>query len=397
MQTEAQANAYRKLIEVGISLSSDEDLDTLLVHILEEAKAFSGADAGTIYLVSGDDLQFTIVLNDTLDARASENWKQIAFPRIPLREKDGTANERNIASCTVHRGVTILINDAREDTEFDFSGTQEIDCMLDYETTSILSIPMRSADGMPIGVLQLLNAKDDDGTCVPFSDEAMPLMEALASLASVAIHNRILLDEQVDLKRQLEREVDSRTEELKDALTKLSEAHIILKELNTIDAVTGIRNRQYFDDVLEQEWRRASRQNYEISLLLLDLDHFKNVNDTYGHLAGDETLAAVAKEVDSMFNRPSDVVARYGGEEFAVVLPYVEADNAMHLAEQLRQLIESKTFNADGHELGVTMSIGVATVSPSKQCEPRDLIGWADGSLYKAKSTGRNQVVQHQR
>ena len=79
-----------------------------------------------------------------------------------------------------------------------------------------------------------------------------------------------------------------------------------------MDAVTGIRNRHYFDQVLEQEWRRAKRQNYEISMLLLDIDFFKKVNDTYGHLAGDECLAALAKEIDDMFNRPSDVVARYG-------------------------------------------------------------------------------------
>ena len=102
-----------------------------------------------------------------------------------------------------------------------------------------------------------------------------------------------------------------------------------------------MRNRAYFDDAIDQEWRRAKRQGYDISLMLLDIDYFKKVNDTYGHLAGDECLGAVAKEVDKMFNRPSDVVARYGGEEFAVVLPYVAAENAYNLAEQLRAIIES--------------------------------------------------------
>jgi diguanylate cyclase (GGDEF)-like protein len=246
-----------------------------------------------------------------------------------------------------------------------------------------------------LGVLQLLNATDSEGNFVPFSDEIIPLIEALASQASVAMENRALLDEKEVQKQQLEREVDVRTEELKDALTRLSEAHIILKEMNTIDAVTGIRNRQYFDQNLEQEWRRAKRQGYEVSMLLLDIDHFKRVNDTYGHLAGDECLAAIAKEVDQMFNRPSDVVARYGGEEFVVVLPYVSGDNARRLAEQLRKIIEEATYSADGHELKVTVSIGVATASPDDEVRPRDLIGWSDTVLYEAKSAGRNLVCQH--
>ena len=130
-------------------------------------------------------------------------------------------------------------------------------------------------------------------------------------------------------------------------------------------------------------------------MLMLDIDHFKRVNDTYGHLAGDECLAAIAKEVDRMVNRPSDVVARYGGEEFVVVLPYISGDNALRLAEQLRNIIAESTYSADGHELQVTVSIGVATATPDDEVRSRDLIGWADTVLYEAKSAGRNQVRQH--
>jgi len=147
--------------------------------------------------------------------------------------------------------------------------------------------------------------------------------------------------------------------------------------------------------MFEQEWRRANRQNYEISLLLLDIDHFKKVNDTYGHLVGDVILGSVAKEIDQMFNRPSDIVARYGGEEFAVVLPYVTSDNARNMAEQLRLLLQETTFVADGHELQVTISIGVATVQPTNDTAQRDLIGWADNVLYEAKASARNKVCQY--
>lgn len=396
MNGEAQENTYLRLIKVGIALSAERDLDSLLEHILLEAKSMADADAGTVYLTTAvDTLKFSILLNDTLGiAQGGKKGEPINLPDIPLYQDNGDANLKNIASSAVHRSETIIIADAHSSTEFDFSGTRSFDGMLGYRSTSFLTIPLKTMSNRTLGVLQLLNAKDDRGETIPFSEDVVMLIEALASQASVAMENHLLLDEQEALKKQLEREVDTRTEELKEALTKLSEAHIILKELNTMDAVTGIRNRQYFDEVLDQEWRRARRQGYDISLLLLDIDHFKRVNDTYGHLAGDECLASVAKEVDEMFNRPSDVVARYGGEEFAVVLPYVSEDNALRLAEQLRELIEGTTYEADGHKLGVTISIGVATVTPDEENAPRDLIGWADQVLYEAKSTGRNKVCQ---
>ncbi|MBS05436.1 MAG: hypothetical protein CMQ24_22440 [Gammaproteobacteria bacterium] len=193
-------------------------------------------------------------------------------------------------------------------------------------------------------------------------------------------------------RKKLEVEVDERTEELKTALSKLTEAHIILKELTTIDAVTGIRNRQYFDEVFEQEWKRAIRQKYEISMLVLDIDHFKRVNDTYGHLAGDECLAKVATAIDSMLNRPSDVVARFGGEEFVGILPYVGKVNACQLAEQIRERVEELTFEGEAEAIQVTISIGVSTLLPADGGDPKRLIAAADEALYKAKSTGCNRV-----
>ncbi len=327
-------------------------------------------------------------------ARGGTTGEAISLPDVQLFKDDGSPNLSNIASSAVHRGGTIIVDDSRQDKEFDFSGTRAFDEMLGYVSKSFLTTPFITMGGECIGVLQLLNAQDESGEVVPFAGEIVPLIEALASQASVAIENRTLIDEQVALKVQLEREVDARTEELKQALTKLSEAHIILKELNTIDTVTGIRNRRFFDDVLDQEWRRARRQRYSISLLLLDIDHFKQVNDNFGHLAGDECLAAVAKKADTTFHRPSDVVARYGGEEFAVILPYVTEANAYALAENLRLDIESETFVADGHELKITISIGVATLTPDENNAPRDLIGAADNQLYAAKEGGRNLVCQ---
>ena len=255
-----------------------------------EAKSLANADAGIVLLNSGKStLKFSIVLNDTLGIlRGDESVGSMDLPEISLYNEDGSPNLSNVLSSVVHRGETIVVDDAASSEEFDFSRTESFSKMLDYPTSSFLTVPLRTMSDESLGVLQLINAKDDRGNTGPFAQEVIPLIEALSSQASVAMENRALLDEQEALKKQLEREVDTRTEELKDALSKLSEAHIILKEMNTIDAVTGIRNRQYFDDTLEQEWRRAKRQGYDISMLLLDIDHFKKVNDTYGHLAGDE-------------------------------------------------------------------------------------------------------------
>jgi len=398
LNDEAQAGAYRRLIDIGIALSAEKNLNSLLQHILHEAKLMANADAGTIYLnTKNDSIAFSFVLNDTLGIKQGGDGNPVDLPEIPLIDEFGEPNLANVASSAVHRNETIIVDDAYTSDEFDFSGTRSFDEMLSYRTTSLLTIPLRTMSDEIQGVLQLLNARNTDNEAIAFSSDIVRLIEALASQASVAMENRSLLDEQEALKKQLECEVDLRTEELKEALTRLSEAHIVLKELNTIDAVTGIRNRQYFDDVLEQEWRRARRQGYDISMLLLDIDHFKKVNDTYGHLAGDECLASVAREIDKTFNRPSDIVARYGGEEFAVILPYVSSENAVSMADQLRQIIEDKTYLSDGNELKVTVSIGVATIPPDEAAAPRDLIGWADTVLYEAKASGRNKVCQHKR
>ncbi len=395
-----QTGAYRRLIEISRALSAEKDLGSLLHHILDEAKTMAHADAGTIYLNEDDEsLAFSIVLNDTLGVD-SDRWQDDALelPRIPFRDEDGAKNLSNVSSFAAHKGQTVLVDDARKDDRFDFSGFKDFDKLFGYESVSFLAVPLRTIDEECVGVLQLLNAKDDNGDVVPFPDETIPLIEALASQACIAIKNRELIDELEELKGQLEEEVDTRTEQLKDALSKLSEAHIVMQEMNTIDAVTNVRTRQYFDEVLDQEWRRAKRQGYEVSLLLLDIDYFKKVNDTYGHLAGDSCLAAVGSLVDSLFNRPSDVVARYGGEEFAVVLPYVTAENALSVAEQVREKVEECEIDAEGHTINITMSVGAATLGPTEDdTDPRDLIGWADQALYEAKAAGRNRVVQWQK
>ena len=393
MSRETESNAYQRLIGIGLALSAEKEINSLLERILKEAKSLANADAGSLYLKNRDEtLGFAIVLNDTLNLfQGGVDGAPVSLPDVPLVTEAGEKNMTNIVSRATLLGKTLVVDDAYA-PDGGFSGTRQFDELTGYHSTSCLAVPLKTLAGEVMGVLQLLNAKNEDGETIAFSDEVKLLIEALSSQASVAMENRYLLDGQEEMKEKLEREMENRTEELKVALEKLSEAHIVLKELTTFDSVTGIRNRQFFDEVFEKEWRRALRQQYDISLLLLDIDHFKKVNDTYGHLAGDECLSAVAQEIDKMLNRPSDVVARYGGEEFVVILPYASTDNALHLATQICDSLAARVFNADGNNISVTVSIGVSSTVPGEEGRPRDLVSQADEALYHAKSKGRNRV-----
>ncbi len=165
--------------------------------------------------------------------------------------------------------------------------------------------------------------------------------------------------------------------------------------------MTGIKNRSYFDATFEQEWRRAIRQQYPLSLMLLDIDHFKNVNDTHGHLIGDECLRAIVLVIRSVLRRPADVLARYGGEEFVILLPYVEIDNALFLAEQIRAKIELSDLKMDSVVLKATVSVGVGSKPPTEGEDRKDFIAAVDAALYRAKGAGRNnvqsarEIIQH--
>ncbi len=212
---------------------------------------------------------------------------------------------------------------------------------------------------------------------------------------------RIERKQQIAQTKDLEERVHERTLELETALQELSSAHETLKELNTVDVMTGIKNRSYFDATFEQEWRRAIRQQYPLSLMLLDIDHFKNVNDTHGHLIGDECLRAIVLVIRSVLRRPADVLARYGGEEFVILLPYVEIDNALFLAEQIRAKIELSDLKMDSVVLKATVSVGVGSKPPTEGEDRKDFIAAVDAALYRAKGAGRNnvqsarEIIQH--
>jgi two-component system chemotaxis family response regulator WspR len=176
---------------------------------------------------------------------------------------------------------------------------------------------------------------------------------------------------------------------------QLLDTNLVLQRLMNSDGLTGLSNRRHFDEYLELEWRRAMREQGQLSLMMIDVDYFKAYNDSFGHLEGDEALRQVAKAIRASGSRPSDLPARYGGEEFALVLPNTSPGGARLLAEKLRQTIAGMSIphNAPVEGSVLTVSIGLSTVVPQVGSHSRQLIQSADQGLYAAKHNGRNQVV----
>ncbi len=166
-----------------------------------------------------------------------------------------------------------------------------------------------------------------------------------------------------------------------------------LETLSNTDVLTQIPNRLHFEDCLEQAWAHAARQHEPLSLLLVDLDHFKKINDTHGHAVGDDCLKAAARALTFGMLRESDLVARWGGEEFIVLLPRTDRDSAQAIAERLLGGIGSTVIPCQGGLISLACSIGVATRYPDGRRDPGSLINEADRALYEAKNQGRNRVV----
>lgn len=183
-------------------------------------------------------------------------------------------------------------------------------------------------------------------------------------------------------------------ETLRD-MTEHKEAQDELQRLAMRDGLTNIPNRRSFDTILNQEWRRATREARTLCLLMIDVDFFKGFNDTYGHQSGDDCLRRVAKVLSDVVKRTSDEVARYGGEEFAVLLPVTDAKGARIVAERIRAAVENLAIPHAGSEVGhyVTVSIGAASMQVSLEGTPAQLVDVADKALYRAKHQGRNRVV----
>jgi diguanylate cyclase (GGDEF)-like protein len=170
----------------------------------------------------------------------------------------------------------------------------------------------------------------------------------------------------------------------------LEESNRELQRLSSHDGLTGVANHRLFGDTLAAEWGRAARERTPLSLIMADIDHFKLLNDSDGHLAGDECLKQVAQTLDQTVRRPTDLLARYGGEEFIAILPGVDAPGAFAMAERMRSAVESLGLPNHGTGGPVTISLGVASEVPRPGASSEAFVARVDRAMYQAKEAGRN-------
>jgi GAF domain-containing protein len=266
----------KQLIQIGIALTSERQLSALLERIVAEARRFTNAEAGTLFLRDGDSLRFAVAQNDVLLERLGEGEMRRQFASEPLR-----LTHPSLAGYVALTGQSICIPnvyDMPKNRPYVFN--QDTDVRLQYQTGSVLVVPLQDPSRDVIGVLQLINARNEAGEVVPFDPEVEGLVQALASQAAVAIRNARL------------------------------------EELSFKDPLTGVYNRRYFTLRVEEEAKRHARFGEPMSLVLMDIDRFKTINDELGHRAGDDALKAVAQLIVTN-SRSFSIVTRYGGDEFA--------------------------------------------------------------------------------
>lgn len=202
------------------------------------------------------------------------------------------------------------------------------------------------------------------------------------------VRSALRLKHEIDWRKAQEAELETLT-------IKLEIANETLRNLSLKDGLTGIANRRYFDEIYQNEYERAKRNNTNLSLVMLDIDYFKLYNDTYGHLQGDGCLKLIAHAFKDTLKRASDFVARYGGEEFVVVLPETDRQGGFSVAEEIRvavEVLQIPHLTSKCSDI-VTISLGVGCMEPGVDILPEDLILQADAALYLAKKTGRNKVI----
>ena len=332
----------RQLVQIGIVLSSERDLGVLRERIVAEARRFTNAEAGTLFLREGGALRFAVVQNEPFVQRggAAGTRARIGADRLAL-------DLPGLAGHVAKTGETLMLPDAYGVSD---GRPSAFDAPTDDGTRSVLAVPLQEPAGDVVGVLQLINARDEDGEVIPFATAFEGLVRSLAAQAAVAIRNATLED------------------------------------LSLKDPLTGAYNRRYFMLRIEEEAKRHTRYGEPVSLVLIDVDHFKPVNDRHGHGTGDTVLREVT-HVLMENSRDFSIVTRYGGDEFAVLLVNTPKVGALRYAERILGIVARHRF-VHGH---LTVSMGVATL-PDDVRAADELIPAADRALYTAKQAGRNNI-----
>ena len=282
----------------------------------------------------------------------------------------------SLISQVFQRGEAVVLHDAMATNPFD-----QDPYTLHIQPRSVLCVPI-FRERFEAAVYMENNLTD-----AVFTDDRLELIRLLAAQAAVAIENARLYTQVQAHSRTLEEKVVERT-------AKLEELNKELQRLADRDGLTGVANRRSGDAYLKECWLRRRRQPQPLSVIMLDVDHFKLFNDNYGHQLGDNCLIQIARALQDALQRSTDMVARYGGEEFMLILPDTDSSGAITVAENARQAVEALGIRHDHSTTRdrITVSVGYATMGPSEQRSIEELVYAADSALYKAKQSGRNRI-----
>ena len=323
--------------ELGKALTSSLQLDQVLRTIMDKINEVLRPDTWSLLLMDVDrnELYFQIATG-----KGAESLKDV---RIKVGQ--------GLAGWVAQTGKTVVVPDTSKDSRF----FGQVDAKTKMETQSIVAVPVRFREQC-LGVIELINIIGPEG----FSERDMALLEALADYAAIAIENA----------RHVQR----------------------IHELTITDDCTSLYNARHLNFMLDTEIYRSHRYAFEFSLIFIDLDHFKNINDTHGHLMGSKLLAEIGQAIKDKC-RLIDLAFRYGGDEFVVLLPQTSKENAMGVARRLHKLIrEAVWLQESGINAHVTASVGVAAY-PSDSRTKAELLHLADEAMYMVKNTTRDSVA----
>ena len=352
------------LLKTSQFLAKEIQLDALLPKMLDVLLENAGAEHGAIMLV--DDDQLIVEAAGGLGDGRRFDCRLINRPLADLGGGDRPMLPTAIIEYVQLTRSTLLLNNPAADARFANNAY-----VLQRQPKSVLCLPVHT-QGKLVALVYLENNLMESA----FTAKHQQTLELLSSQAAISLVNARLYD-------SLEQKVQMRTEEL--------------RQMSMKDGLTGIANRRSFDERLAVELRRGLRGQAPLSLLMMDIDHFKQYNDHCGHFQGDDCIKAVAATLAALVSRASDLVARYGGEEFAILLPDTDADAAARVAEACLQAVADLGLAHESSPVAdvVSVSIGVCTLLVTADATPATLITRADQALYQAKRAGRNRYCKY--
>ena len=336
MLPQQRSDAMLSMIEIAKALTSCLEVRSVLETIMKQVERLITPEAWSLLLVDREsgDLVFEIAISPVAEQ----------LQGLRLRKGEG------IAGWVASNGVPLLIPDVSQDERFQ----GDFDQQFAFTTHSIVCVPMKVKDRV-VGVIELINSLDR----LVFDDADMTILSAIADFAAIAIENA----------RNYDR----------------------INELVITDDLTGLYNSRHFARLIEDEFNRALRYGTEMSLVFLDLDRLKGINDLHGHLVGSRMLSEFGRLIGGNI-RGSDRAARYGGDEFVIILPHTGKEQGLAMAEKLRRRLHESAFRSDdGQPIRLTASFGIASF-PGDALTKEELVRAADVAMYQAKHAGRDTI-----